>query len=130
MRFEAEALAAFMAEALTAYGFAPERLVFLGYSNGANLLAAAMQLHPQLAQRAIRLRPAAVLEAPPSAGLTGVSLLLVTGADDPYLDLAAPLATALRQAGADVEAHAVPAGHALTEQDRDLAANWLARHAS
>lgn len=130
IRFEAGALAAFMEEAQAAYGLEPERLVFLGYSNGANLLAAAMQLHPELARRAILLRPAAVLEAPPSAGLTGVSLLLLTGADDPYRDLAAPLETALRQAGADVDAQVIPAGHALTEQDRDLAADWLARHAS
>jgi phospholipase/carboxylesterase len=130
IRFEAGALAAFMEEAQAAYGLEPERLVFLGYSNGANLLAAAMQLHPELARRAILLRPAAVLEAPPSAGLTGVSLLLLTGADDPYRDLAAPLETALRQAGADVDAQVISAGHALTEQDRDLAADWLARQAS
>ncbi|WP_454655308.1 VOC family protein [Bosea beijingensis] len=128
IRFEAGALAAFMEEARTAYGLAPERTVFLGYSNGANLLAAALQLHPELVQRAMLLRPAAVLEAPPAAALTGVSLLLLVGAEDPYRDLAVPLETALRQAGADVEAQVIPAGHALTEQDRDLAANWLSRH--
>lgn len=130
IRFEAGALAAFMAEAQTAYGLAPERIVFLGYSNGANLLAAAMQLHPGLAQRAVLLRPAAVLEAPPAAALSGASVLMLTGNDDPYRDLAIPLETALRAAGAMVEAHAIAAGHALTPLDGDLAADWLARRAS
>jgi phospholipase/carboxylesterase len=130
IRFEAGALAAFMAEAQAAYALAPERTVFLGYSNGANLLAAAMQLHPGLARRAILLRPAAVLEAPPAAALSGLSVLLLTGAEDPYRDLATPLETALRQAGAEVETQVLPAGHALTEQDRELAASWLLRHAS
>lgn len=130
IRFEAGALAAFMEEARTAYGLAPERLVFVGYSNGANLLAAAIQLHPELVQRAVLLRPVAVLEEPPAPALTGAALLLLTGAEDPYGDLAAPLETALRQAGADVEAHVIPAGHTLTEQDRDLAADWLSRHMS
>ena len=119
-----------MAEAQTAYGLAPERIVFLGYSNGANLLAAAMQLHPGLAQRAVLLRPAAVLEAPPAAARFGASVLMLTGNDDPYRDLAVPLEAALRAAGAMVEAHAIAAGHALTPLDGDLAADWLARRAS
>jgi len=127
IRFEAGALAAFMEEARTAYGLDPDRLAFLGYSNGANLLAAAMLLHPELALRAMLLRPAAVLEQPPAAALPGVSVLMLTGTEDPYRDLAAPLETALRQAGAAVEAQALPAGHMLTAQDADLAARWLAR---
>jgi len=36
----------------------------------------------------------------------------------------------MRQAGADVEVQVFPAGHALTEQNRDLAADWLSRHVS
>ncbi|WID98823.1 VOC family protein [Bosea vestrisii] len=128
IRFEAGALAAFVEGARAAYNLAPERLIFLGYSNGANLLAAAMQLHPELVQRAVLLRPAAVLEEPPATALTGTAVLLLTGAEDPYGDLAARLESALRQAGADVEAQVIPAGHALTEQDRDLAADWLSRH--
>lgn len=128
IRFEAGALAAFVAEARAAYDLAPRRMIFLGYSNGANLLAAAMLLHPEMAQRAVLLRPAAVLAPLPAAALPGASLLMLTGSEDPYRDLAAPLEAALRQSGAEVERQDVPAGHALTEQDRELAANWLARH--
>jgi len=128
IRFEAGALAAFMEEAQAAYGLAPERLVFLGYSNGANLLAAAMLLHPGLARRAVLLRPAAVLEEQPLSALPGSSVLMLAGAEDPYRDLAAPLETALRRAGADVETHVIPAGHELSEKDHELTADWLARH--
>ena len=127
IRFEAGALAAFIEEARAAYDLAPDRTVFLGYSNGANLLAAAMLLHPGLARRAVLLRPAAVLEAPPAAALPGASLLMITGTDDPYRELAASLDTVLRAAGAAVEAHAIPAGHALTELDDELVADWVAR---
>jgi phospholipase/carboxylesterase len=68
-RSEAAAFRAFVEDALSGYGFDADRLAFLGYSNGANLLAAVMQLHPGLVRRAVLLRGIQVLEDPPVADL-------------------------------------------------------------
>ncbi|MDA4836182.1 hypothetical protein NY536_32640, partial [Enterobacter hormaechei] len=53
IRSEAEALAAFIEGAAEAYRLDLERTVFLGYSNGANMLVATMLLHPGLVRNAI-----------------------------------------------------------------------------
>ncbi|WP_323041790.1 VOC family protein [Gemmobacter sp.] len=123
--FESSAFAAFVAEAVKVYGINPDRMAFLGYSNGANLLAAILQLRPQVVRRAILLRALQPLEVPPAPDLTGARVLMLTGARDPYGRYAPPLEAALRQAGADVTAETLPAGHELTEQDLTVAARWL-----
>jgi phospholipase/carboxylesterase len=56
IRGEAEAFAAFVEGAATGYGLDPDGLVFLGYSNGANFLAAVIQIYPGLVRRAVLLR--------------------------------------------------------------------------
>lgn len=130
IRFEAEAFAAFVAEAIRAYGLAPDRLVFLGYSNGANLLAAAMLLHPELAAHAVLLRPVMVLEEAPQANLAASRVLMLSGRSDPYRALAPALEQALRDAGARIDAEIIAAGHELTAADQDAIVQWLKRAAS
>lgn len=127
IRFEAEAFAAFIEEAVKAYGLATDRLTFLGYSNGANLLAAMMLLHPGQVTRAILLRPAMVLDQAPAADLTQLRALTMSGRTDPYRALAPALELALREGGADVDARIIEAGHELTDEDRELAAAWFVR---
>lgn len=46
IRSEAEVFSTFVEGAVAGYGLDPDRLLFLGYSNGANMLAAVIQLHP------------------------------------------------------------------------------------
>lgn len=129
IRFEAEAFAAFITEASRAYGLAPETTTFLGYSNGANLLAAMMLLHPGQVGRAILLRPVMVLDEVPAADLSGVHLLMLSGQNDPYGALAPPLEQALRRAGAEVATRIIAAGHELTEADRTICTQWLKEEA-
>ncbi len=125
IRFEAEALAAFIAEAGRAYRLSPDKTIFVGYSNGANLLGAMMLLHPGVVRRAILLRPAMVLEEAPRANLSGVRLLMLSGRDDPYRALGEALEQALRSAGAEIDTHIVEAGHDLNETDRKTSIEWL-----
>ncbi|WP_134681753.1 VOC family protein [Paracoccus ravus] len=126
IRAEAEAFADFIASASRAYGLNPERLLFLGYSNGANLLAAFLRLQPGLVKRAILLRAVDVLDDPPSANLPDVRILLITGQDDPLAEKALPLEPALRMTGADLVACTIPAGHDISAEDLDRARVWLA----
>lgn len=127
IRNEAEAFAAFVEGATGGYGLDVGRLSFLGYSNGANLLAAAMRLHPESVRRAILLRGVEVLEDPPSPDLTAVRVLLLSGEADPFGgEAAARLELALIACGATVDAHTIEAGHALTHLDEQIAGDWLA----
>ncbi len=125
IRFEAEAFADFIAEAVKAYGLAREKMTFLGYSNGANLLGAVMLLHPGQVTRAILLRPVMVLDKAPEADLQGSRVLMVSGSSDPYRSLAPELEAALRKGDADLDAQVIAAGHELTERDLQIAAAWL-----
>ncbi|WP_206929283.1 VOC family protein [Roseococcus thiosulfatophilus] len=130
IRAEAEAFAAFMEGAVTGYGLDPDRLVFVGYSNGANFLAAVMQLHPAILRRAVLMRAIQPLEAPPAADLSGVRLLMLDGRDDPFVPATPTLAGDLAARGATVDAVMLPAGHEPTAADVEEAARWLRRSLS
>ncbi len=128
IRAEAEAFAGFIDEAARAYDLDPAQLVYLGYSNGANLLGAIMQLHPGLIRQAVLLRGIQVLEQPPAPApdaLAGTRALLLSGARDPFARMAPALEQALRTGGADLQHDTLPAGHELAPADLDAARNWL-----
>lgn len=118
---ESAALAAFIEGARDAYGLDLARTVFLGYSNGANILGAVMLAHPGLIRHAVLIRAMNVLEAIPAANLAGTSVLMTTGQHDPYGRYAASLETALAKAGATVDNRLLSAGHELTMEDVRLA---------
>ncbi|KUL94135.1 glyoxalase [Bosea sp. WAO] len=127
IRAEAAAFAAFVEEASRAYGLDPARTTWLGYSNGANFLAAAMRLHPDLIRRTVLLRPVDVLEEQPAADLWDSATLIVAGEADPYAPGAEALREALRKAGGHVDLARIDAGHALSEADAGTIKAWLAQ---
>jgi phospholipase/carboxylesterase len=127
IRSEAEAFAAFVEGAVTGYGLDPDGLVFLGYSNGANFLAAVIRLHPGLVRRAVLLRAMQALENPPAVDLADTGVLVLAGRDDPYGPDGAKLADALMALGARGELKELPAGHALTGADAVEASEWVRR---
>lgn len=126
IRFEAEAFAAFIEGAIEAYGLDLQKTVFLGYSNGANLLAAMMQLHPGLVRSAVLLRAAKVLEEAPQSDLSDARVLFVTGDHDLFGANAPALEAELRQAGAKMTSLSVPAGHETVSDDIEVIRRWLA----
>lgn len=123
---EAEAFAAFVDGAVAAYGLDSRRLTFIGYSNGANMLAAILRLQPGVISRAVLLRPVDVLETRDNTDLKDVSLLLVSGADDPFRAGSDALVGRLRDEGALLTTETLEAGHALADIDRDVVRDWLA----
>lgn len=125
VRFESGALDAFFEEARGAYRLDPERLVALGYSNGANLLGAAMLLHPGMVRRAILLRPVMVLDAVPETDLTGTQVLVVLGENDAFRQAGERLADALAQSGAEVSIRILGGRHELGPEDAPAITNWL-----
>lgn len=128
VRRRAADLAAFVGAARKEYGIAAP--VALGFSNGANIAAAVLQLHPGVLAGAVLLRAMVPLDPPPAAqGLTGTPVLIVAGDADPIMPLGDPekLAATLAAAGADVTLRTVPAGHGLGRADLALAAEFFAR---
>lgn len=122
---EAEAFAAFAKDVGPAYGVDPVRTAFLGYSNGANMLGALMQLHPGVVRTAVLLRPMNVLEERPVVDLSGTQVLSVSAAQDLYASYAAELENRLIAAKADVTSRQIEAGHALERADEESIRNWL-----
>ena len=124
---EAEAFAAFMDGANAAYGLDPEKTLFVGYSNGANMIGAIMLLHPGLIRNAVLLRGMNVLESVPPADLSGANVLMLTGRSDPYGAYAADLEAHLKAAGATIENTLLDAGHDIGTADVDLAKAYKER---
>lgn len=118
-------LAAFITAAREAYGLAAP--VALGFSNGANIAAALLLLHPGVLQGAVLLRAMVPLARPPRIDLTGTDVLLLAGAHDPIVPAAngAALAAMLSDAGASVERRVLPGGHQLSQADVTLTRRWL-----
>jgi len=121
-------LAAFVGAAAARYGFDPGRVFALGYSNGANIAAALMLLHPEVLAGGVLLRPVLPLEPPATPELAGVSVLLAAGRDDPYAphEQVEALAARLRDGGAEVELAWRETGHGLVPSDLHHAGAWLA----
>ena len=129
VRLRAQELADFIEQARTHYGIAPP--IALGYSNGANIAAALLLLHPQTLAGAILLRATLPLSQTPPVDLTGKPVLIDSGASDPMMtpEGAARLAARLQQYGANVEHRTLPSGHEVSQADVTIAQAWLRSHA-
>ncbi len=124
---ESGAFVDFIQGAIRGYGLDRGKMVFLGYSNGANLLGAIMQLHPGVVTRAALLRGVQVLEQPPQPELAGTHVLMLNGARDPFSRMAPALEKVLTAGGADLDARTIAAGHELAPDDLTAGQDWLAR---
>ena len=125
VRRRANELADFIAEARNAYSLAAP--VAVGFSNGANIAAAVLQLRPEALAGAALLRAMVPLQDPPAADQSGKPVLIVSGAMDPIIpaENAARLASTLQAAGALVQHHTLPTGHGLTQSDLALTKAWF-----
>lgn len=125
LRLRANALADFVNDARKRYDLpAP---IALGYSNGANIAAAVLQLRPDAFAGAILLRAMVPLSDPPVVDLAGKPVLIVSGQFDPIIPASNSqlLAVSLAKAGADVQHRTLPIGHQLSQADLTVAQEWL-----
>jgi predicted esterase len=121
-------LAQFLDAAATTYGFSPDRLYALGFSNGANIAASLLLSHPATLAGGVLLRAMVPFEPAQLPDLRGKAVLMSQGRADPIIPAANAerLAGLLRNGGADVELAWQPGGHQLTNGDVTLAQRWLA----
>src|SRR3954470_1155266 len=125
VRRRANELAEFVLAAREAYGL--DAPIAVGFSNGANIAAAMLQLRPEILAGAVLLRAMVPLKEEPHADLDGKPVLILSGSTDPILPAwsSARLATALKAAGASVDHRTLPAGHGLAQADVAITKTWL-----
>lgn len=107
---------------------APERVVAVGFSNGANIAAGVMLGHPGVLAGAVLFRAMVPYEPDTPPPLSGAPVLICAGRDDSMIDAGQSerLAELLRRGGADVTLSWHNAGHGLVQADVDAAAQFLA----
>jgi predicted esterase len=125
--FRTHELAGFIEAAAEEYGVDPSRLVAVGYSNGANIVASLMLLHPGLLRAAILFRAMVPFEPETPPDLSGMPLFLAAGRRDQMIppQNTERLAEILRGAGADLDLRWRNTGHPLTYEEVAEAKEWL-----
>jgi len=120
-------LGRFVRAAAQRYDFDPARVHALGYSNGANTVAALLLLDPSLFAGAALLRALLPLEPPKPPVLTGKPVLIAAGRRDPYapIERVEALADRLRRAGAEVVLQWSERGHELDPAELERVAGWF-----
>jgi phospholipase/carboxylesterase len=129
----AKELGEFVNRAATEYQINAAQLIAVGYSNGANIVAAMLLLGVANFAGAILFRAMVPLtRSDVVPDLNGIRILLSAGKYDPIAQpqIVGTLAGLLRQGGADVTVEIQTSGHELTAQDLTSARAWLARDPS
>jgi phospholipase/carboxylesterase len=120
-------LAEFVEAASAEYGFDRSKLVAVGYSNGANVAASTILLHPGLLRVAVLFRAMVPFEPDLTPDLSGMPVFLAAGRMDRMIppDNTQRLADILDEAGADVDLRWRDTGHPLTYEEVGEAKEWL-----
>lgn len=124
---QAEELARFVAAARIRYDLGDTPPLALGFSNGANMAAALLLLHPGTLSGGLLLRPMVPLVPDRLPDLGGVRVLIQAGKRDPIAPPAESqaLADLLRRAGADVAVNWSDGGHGLVQDDLAAMERWM-----
>lgn len=132
LRIRTHELADFVEAAAQRYRFASDRVVAVGFSNGANIAASMLLLRPQVLAGASLFRAMVPLLPETVPSLRGKPVLLAAGRLDPIVrpEQTERLRRLLAQAGAKVTLHWEEAGHELTNGDIATARVWLRESAT
>jgi phospholipase/carboxylesterase/glyoxalase family protein len=120
-------LAAFVRAATERYGLNADRIVALGFSNGANIAASTLLLYPGLLRSAVLLRAMVPFEPTAPVRLPATPVYLSAGRFDPLIppENTQRLATLLDEAGATVTLKWQSTGHDLASGEMGQLRDWL-----
>ena len=121
-------LAGFVEEATREYGLDAGRVFAIGFSNGANIAASLLLLHPGLLAGAVLLRAMVPFEPEKLPDLAGTPVYLAAGRADAMIpaENTERLARLLENAGADVTLDWQPGGHGIGPMEVEAAKRWIA----
>ena len=127
LRVRTHQLATFVKASAARYGFDAERVIAVGFSNGANIAASLLLLTPGVLSGAVLFRAMVPIVPDSLPSLRGTRILMSNGRADPLIPAsqAEVLADLFRRCGAHVALEWQTAGHNLTKRDLDLAADFL-----
>lgn len=127
LRKRSEELAGFVAQASKSYRFDPHRVIALGYSNGANIAASLLLLHPGVLSAAVLFHAMVPIVPEELPTLEGTPVFIGAGRRDTMIppSQAEALSKLLEKAGAEVTLHWEEGGHALNRGEVDAAMAWL-----
>jgi predicted esterase len=127
LKLRTHELADFINAAAQQHQLNPQKIVAVGYSNGANIAASLLLLRPEVLHAAILLRPMVPLVPDSLPDLSRVAVNIAAGNYDPIVTVAATerLVALLRKAGANVTVNFANAGHGLANAEIDAAKSWL-----
>ena len=122
-------LADFVVSAAVHYKIDINKMVAVGYSNGANIAASMLLLRPEILSAAILFRAMVPLVPETRPNLNSKRIWIGAGAHDPIIPAlnTQELVEMLRSSGADVTIRFFQSGHQLTSGDVDLAREWLTK---
>jgi phospholipase/carboxylesterase/glyoxalase family protein len=132
VRSRTEELAQFIRVASERYGFSTRRLVVVGHSNGANLAASLILLHPHYLAGAVLFRVTVPLVPEIIRDFSNLFIFIGAASLDPLIPTgqAGELAAIFKSGGAEVAISWHQGGRELGEDDIQAARNWLARDGS
>jgi len=120
-------LADFICAAAQHYELAADRIVPVGYSNGANIAASLLLLRPETLRTAVLFRAMVPLIPEKLPDLSSVRVWIGAGDQDPIIPTSETqrLVELLRRAGAEVTIRFANATHGLTDAEVRTAKKWL-----
>lgn len=123
---ETAKLAAFLAAFYEDHALPASQAAFVGFSNGANMILAALFRHPQVIHHAALLHAMLPFE-PPAVDLAGKRVLVTHGLADTMMPPGEGerVAAALTARGAQVEIFSHPGGHQLTAEEQRALFDFL-----
>lgn len=131
LRARTHELADFVEASVRGYHLSSDRVVAVGFSNGANIAASTLLLRPDVLAGAVLFRAMVPLVPETMSSLRGKPVFLAAGRRDQMVgpDETERLRRLLVQAAANVTLHWEQAGHGLTPADIVAARSWLAERA-
>ena len=128
LKLRAGQLAEFIDRARQTYRLGEVAPIAVGFSNGANIAAALLLLHPGSLSAAVLFRPMVPLVPDPIPDLHDIPVLIAAGRRDPIVspEQSQALADLLGQTGAEITMHWSEGGHGLSQDDMQAAERWMA----
>src|SRR5918911_160454 len=132
LKFRTNELADFVIDASKTYNFDLQRVIAVGYSNGANIAASMLLLRPEILSSAILFRHMVPLVPQTLPDLAKKHIFMSSGLMDPIvsLDEADRLFGLFKRAGAKVSLSWQESGHELTIEEIRKASEWLRTHST
>ena len=127
LKYRTEELVQFIKAASDRYHFSTKKLIAVGYSNGANIAASLILLHPHYFAVAVLFRAMVPFTPDIIRDFGNVSVFISAGDRDPIVPRSQPieLAGMLERGGADVTLFWHRGGHELGAGDIQAAKTWL-----